>query len=423
MSLFFYDDGYLMTDGVHHSIFNIRYPIFDIHSFFKRPPDSYIFLYALKTVNESVKELLMFFFVISYHFSASDGLRMYQKSDMNFILIIFVLLSLNNSPATTVGPGNIKSVRVVFWNVENLYDTYDDTTRLDNEFTPGGMMRWNYTRFHSKINHVTKTLLALGQWEPPGIIGFCEVENRYVMNKLIYESPLKPYGYRMIHHESPDLRGIDVALLYRPSVFQVIDSKPFKIRFPFDTSAQTREILLVKGVVHGHDTLNLLINHWPSRRGGYAESQPRRDFVASVLKHIADSLQSSRPGSKILIMGDFNDEPTSASITNILHAIPPDSMRNPCDLVNLMQPMCGKQGSHRYKGIWSLLDQFMISGSLFIQTGGLHLVKGSVTVYKEGFLLKDDLKYFGSKPFRTFNGFRYEGGFSDHLPVYLDLAY
>ena len=359
---------------------------------------------------------------------------------LKFTLCIFVLLSLNNSFTASKNLYHFRqyktafscqqamkstqgqTVRVVFWNVENLYDTYDDTTRLDNEFTPSGIMRWNYTRFHNKINHVAKTLIAVGQWEPPGIIGLCEVENRYVMNKLIYDSPLKSYGYRMIHHESPDLRGIDVALLYRPSVFIVLRSKPFKITFPFDTAAQTREILFVEGVVLHADTLNLLINHWPSRRGGYAESQPRRDFVANVLRSVADSLAAANKQANILIMGDFNDEPGSGSIKNILHAIHPDSMKNTNELVNLMYPLSDREGSHRYKGIWSMLDQFIMSSNMIRPGRGLKLVRGSVNIFRGLFLLKEDLKYFGNKPFRTFNGFRYEGGFSDHLPVYLYLA-
>ena len=333
-----------------------------------------------------------------------------------------------NSAAVSMGAEVIKSagsqtVRVVFWNVENLYDTYDDTTRLDDEFTPRGMMRWNYSRFHLKINHIVKTLLAIGEWTPPAIIGLCEVENRYVMNKLLYESPLKSFGYRMIHHESPDLRGIDVALLYRPSEFRVLSSKPFKITFPFDTAAQTREILLVQACWKNCDTMNLLVNHWPSRRGGYTESQPRRDYVASVLRHIIDSLESLSMNLKILAMGDFNDEPSSASISGILKAIHPDSLKHPGELVNLMYPMYGREGSHRYKGIWSLLDQFMVSGSLLGKGKGLFYVAGSARVYRGSFLLKEDLKYFGKKPFRTFNGLRYEGGFSDHLPVFLDLGY
>ncbi|MCX6282135.1 MAG: endonuclease/exonuclease/phosphatase family protein [Bacteroidetes bacterium] len=316
-----------------------------------------------------------------------------------------------------------QTVRVTFWNVENLYDTYDDTTRLDDEFTSGGVMRWNYKRFHLKLNHIAKTILALGQWEPPAVIGLCEVENRFVMNRLIYDTPLKPYGYRMIHHESPDLRGIDVALLFRPSVFRVLCSKPFKISFPFDTSARTREILLIVGQVYDRDTLNILVNHWPSRRGGYSESQPRRDFVAGVLKRITDSLFEKHPGKKILVMGDFNDEPSSASIRDILHSVPPDSSGDPRDLINLMYPWTGRLGSHRYKGVWALLDQFMISKSLLRPTSGLRYVKGSVCIFRGSFLLKEDLKYFGDKPFRTYNGLRYEGGFSDHLPVYLDLSY
>ena len=357
-----------------------------------------------------------------------------------FILSIFILLSLNNSFSAcknfVPGDGPLsfdtllkqhglfsgQTVRVVFWNVENLYDIYDDTTKLDNEFTSRGLMRWNYKRFHIKLNHVAKTLLAIGRWEPPGIIGLCEVENRFVMNKLIYESPLKPFGYRMIHHESPDLRGIDVALLYLPSKFRVFYSKPYKIDFPFDTAARTREILFVKGQVFNSDTLNILVNHWPSRRGGYAESQPRRDYVASVLRHLIDSLLSGGPCANILVMGDFNDEPGSSSITDILHALPPDSLKNKSDLINLMYPFSGRQGSHRYKGIWSLLDQFMVSANLLKHAGGLRLVPGSVGIFRGTFLLKEDRKYFGDKPFRTYNGLRYEGGFSDHLPVYLDLV-
>lgn len=357
------------------------------------------------------------------------------------VLLIITLLSLNNSftecknlyhfvrfiPVVSgqqdTVPFKGQTVRVIFWNVENLYDTYDDSAKLDDEFTGRGTMRWNYSKFRNKINHIAKTLLAISQWQPPAVIGLCEVENRYVMNKLIYESPLRPYGYRMIHHESPDLRGIDVALLYRPTVFKVLNSRPYKIIFPFDTAARTREILLVQGQLLSRDTLNLLINHWPSRRGGYTESQPRRDFVAMALRKLIDSLLSINATSKILVMGDFNDEPSSSSIKNILHAIPPDSICKRTDLINLMFPLVGKVGSHRYKGIWSLLDQFMISGNLIIPESGLRLVPGSVNVYRGSFLLKEDLKYFGNKPFRTFNGFRYEGGFSDHLPVYLDLEY
>ena len=360
---------------------------------------------------------------------------------MKILACIFVLLSPNNSlsgsknlfcqgralPVKTshyaISPALSQTVRVVFWNVENLYDTYDDTTKLDNEFTPLGAMRWNYTRFHNKLNHIAKALLAAGEWEAPGIIGLCEIENRYVMNRMIYDTPLKPFGYRMIHHESPDLRGIDVALLYRQAVFSVISSKPYKIRFPFDTSAQTREILFIQGKVLGHDTLDLLINHWPSRRGGYAESQPRRDFVASVLKHIVDSLLEAHSEARILVMGDFNDEPASASITGILHAVPPDSLQVKSGLVNLMYPLSGKAGTHRYRGIWSLLDQFMASPGLISPAHGLHLVPGSVSIFSDKFLLEEDLKYFGKKPRRTYNGFRYVGGFSDHLPVYLDLGY
>ena len=161
-----------------------------------------------------------------------------------------------------------QSVRIVFWNVENLYDPYDDTTTLDDEFTSGGAKHWTWSKFTAKLNHIAKTILAIGEWNPPAIIGLCEVENRYVLNKLIYNTPLKPWRYKFVHYESPDRRGVDVAMLYRPAHFRIIATRNVSIRFPFDTLAETREILYVKGVLFSDDTLSVFINHWPSRRGG-----------------------------------------------------------------------------------------------------------------------------------------------------------
>ncbi len=159
-------------------------------------------------------------------------------------------------------------VRVLFWNVENLFDYHDDTTTRDEEFTNAGAMHWSYTKLRKKLADVGKTILAAGTWSPPGIIGFCEIENRYVLNKLIYDSPLKPFHYRIIHRDSPDRRGIDVALLYRETIFTPSYSEWIFIRFPFDTAVKTRDILYVKGALLNTDTLHLFVNHWPSRSGG-----------------------------------------------------------------------------------------------------------------------------------------------------------
>ncbi len=357
-----------------------------------------------------------------------------------------------------------QNVRIVFWNVENLYDPYNDTTRLDDEFTPEGAKHWTNGKFIRKVNHVAKTLLSIGQWSAPTVVGLCEVENRYVLNKLIHETPLKNYNYKFIHHESPDLRGVDVALLYRSDHFKILSNRCISIRFPFDTLSQTREILMVKGIVRNRDTLILFVNHWPSRRGGYLSSQPRRNHVARVLRHLVDSIQGnlyfsadeqrvaesrnvhnrkqssparqspelrngipycqevSRP-QNIVIMGDFNDEPEDESIRVVLNARSDTALADAGSLFDLMgiRNRTRKEGTLKYRDQWSTFDQFMVTGTLLKGLQGLHTSAGRVTIFRSSFLLENDNTYFGEKLNRTYVGPRYHGGFSDHLPVVLDL--
>ncbi len=314
-----------------------------------------------------------------------------------------------------------QNVRICFWNVENLYDPYDDSTKLDDEFTAAGARRWSYSRFSQKLNHLAKTCLAMGKWSPPVIIGMCEVENRYVLNKLIYQTPLATLKYRFIHYESPDLRGVDVALLYRPALFTPFFSRTVTIRFPFDTLVQTRGILVVSGILFGEDTLTLFVNHWPSRRGGSIESQPRRNYVAGVLRHLVDSVLAQKPFSNILIMGDFNDETSDESVCRVLGAANDTTQTKNALLINLMGPKQGREGTHKFQGTWAILDQFMVTKSLFYGSNRLMTGYQDVKIFRAGFILKEDGKFFGDKPSRTYNGPKYEGGFSDHLPVYLDL--
>ncbi|MEI6433374.1 MAG: endonuclease [Bacteroidota bacterium] len=314
-----------------------------------------------------------------------------------------------------------QNVSVIFWNAENLYDPYDDSTTLDDEFTSAGGKRWNWTKFSKKLNHVAKTLLAAGEWSAPSVVGFCEVENRYVLNKLIYQTPLKPWKYKMIHHESPDQRGVDVALLYRPDMFKVISERTFRIMFPFDSLSQTREILMVKGIFYNRDTIHLFVNHWPSRRGGYLQSQPRRNHVARVLRKVVDSIQLVNPNANILIMGDFNDEPENESLKTVLGAKTVGDSVNATTLLNLMgiRNQSHPEGTIKYRDQWSTFDQFIISGALISGNSGLQTGTGNVKIVKADFLLDEDKTYFGEKLKRTYSGPRYQGGFSDHLPIKL----
>ena len=205
--------------------------------------------------------------------------------------------------------------RIVFYNVENLFDVYNDSLTNDDEFTPEGERNWNNYKFYKKLNNLSKVIISIGEWNPPSVIGFCEIENRFVLNKLIYETPLKSIDYKIIHAESPDRRGIDVAFLYRESRFVPLFYSPIPINFPDDTLSKTRDILYVKGVLAEADTVHFFVNHWPSRYGGYEDSKPRRIFVASVLRSKVDSILSVNRDPNIIIMGDFNDEPWDESIS------------------------------------------------------------------------------------------------------------
>ncbi len=314
-------------------------------------------------------------------------------------------------------------VRIAFYNLENLYDPYDDTTKLDDEFTSKGMKRWTFSKFLVKLNHLAKTFMAIGGWEPPAMLGMCEVENRYVLNKLIYETPLMKYKYKIIHYESDDSRGIDVAFLYRPALFSVVFSRKISIQFPFDSLMRTRDILYVKGVLFTKDTVHIFVNHWPSRRGGFTESVPKRKLVAQTLRSALDSLEQNHLDPQIIIMGDFNDEPDQPAIGEVLKAEAFTTQTKSSSLINLMLPKMNKvnEGTHKFQGKWAILDQFMVSGNFLLKEKGLQTSPGSVHIFQASFLMEEDERFLGGKPARTYSGPRYTGGFSDHLPIYMDV--
>lgn len=317
------------------------------------------------------------------------------------------------------------AVRVMFYNVENLFDVVDDSLTADEEYTPTGKRAWTFTKFQRKINNLSKVVIRTGGWEGPEIIGLCEVENRYVLTDLTRNSPLKNFGYRIIHKDSPDPRGIDVALLYLPEKFSPVETEYIPIRYPFDSRARTRDILYVKGVVLDRDTVHFFVNHWPSRFGGYTATIPKRNYVASVLKHKVDSLLNMDADAKILIMGDFNDEATEESITKVLGAGSDSICQTPGKLYNMMSGAgCSwERGSIKDKELWITIDQFIVSPGLITDNAHLSTTPHSVHILDAPFLLQDDDVWFGKKSFRTYNGLKYLGGFSDHLPIYMDLFY
>ncbi len=314
-------------------------------------------------------------------------------------------------------------MRVMFYNMENFFDVAKDSLTGDDEYAPGGKRGWTYNRYQRKINNISKVIIRVGGWEPPDIVGLCEVENRYVLTNLTMNSPLKNIGYKIIHRNSPDPRGIDVAMLYRPEKFKPVETEYIGIRFPFDAAARTRDILYVKGLAFNRDTLHVFINHWPSRFGGYTATIAKRNYVAKVLRHKIDSLQQINPDARILIMGDFNDEPTDESVAVVLKAKRDSVNLKQGDLYNMMTGAGTgwNHGTIKDKEIWITIDQFIVSESLLDPRKGVHGSFNSVYILDAPFLLQTDETWFGQKPFRTYYGFKYLGGFSDHLPIYMDL--
>jgi endonuclease/exonuclease/phosphatase family metal-dependent hydrolase len=314
--------------------------------------------------------------------------------------------------------------RVMFYNVENLFDTEDDPKKNDNEFTPKGFRSWTNKRYYAKLNNLAKVITSVGQWDTPALIGLCEVENDKVLKDLTAYSLLKKMEYRYILNESDDRRGIDVALLYQRKQFKYLHHQAISIHFPDNRRKKTRDVLHVTGQVITGDTLDVFVCHFPSRRGGALESEPDRIYVASVVREKSDSLMRVRRNANILIMGDFNDEPSDRSISKTLKAKAIPSNPDKKDLYNLFLSIqeTGTIGSYKYGRQWNFLDQIIVSGNLLNHNNRFHLLPKSVTIFQAPFLLIEDKSYGGKRPKKTYHGRKYEGGYSDHLPVYVDFS-
>lgn len=307
------------------------------------------------------------------------------------------------------------SYTVMFYNVENLFDCIDDPHVNDNDFLPEKGKYWSWKRYTTKRENIARVIAAVGEGTAPVLVGLCEVENEGVVRQLVQYKPLSTLAYRYVHYESPDPRGIDVALLYQPNHFTPLVTH--KLPVVYSTRKPTRDVLYVKGLLASTDTLHVMVCHAPSRLGGEVESGLKRKQAMLVIKQVVDSVQTVCPRAKILIMGDFNETPVEKNIVEVLGAVPVEQMKATTSLVNLLSDAAG---SYKYRGEWSQIDQFMVSPALLEDKG--YTVEGKVGyVYKAEFLLQDDATYMGKKPYRTYIGPRYLGGFSDHLPIYLHL--
>lgn len=311
--------------------------------------------------------------------------------------------------------------RIGFYNVENLFDLVDDSLTRDEAFTPEGENRYTFSRYKKKSVGLARTILAMGVWEPMEIVGLCEVENKWVLEGFTKHSPLRNAGYEIIHEDSPDRRGIDVACLYRPDKFNLILYKYYRVVFPHDPERKTRDILYMKGILPNADTLHLFINHFPSRWGGQFASEPGRAHVAGMIRQKVDSLNERYNNPLIVVTGDFNDEPDDISLKDVLDAkLNPDEARAN-DLVNLMAPVKYKFGTHFFAGEWGVLDHFIVSNQL-LKGSSTYTRPNSVGIFDAPWLLTKNAA--GQDViFRTYQGPAYKGGYSDHLPIFLDLYF
>jgi len=348
-------------------------------------------------------------------------------------------------------------IRIAFWNMENFFDPFVDSTKSYNAFTEDGMQHWTKTRFYTKRNNMYKAILAMSENRPLGLIGMCEVENEYVLSAIFEQTPLKKHNYRFVHYEGPDKRGIDPAIVYSLDHFMLVESATIPYYNPEDMAYHSRDILYAKfiakvgvstgsttladeakapelvpepvegreGPIPSADTIHVFVNHWPSRYSGELETVGSRSCSAAILRAKVDSIMAVAPEGyqpKIIMMGDLNDCPTDPSVYDVLRARHPSEMEEGC-LINLFGKAdgLGFEGTLKHQADWQIFDQIIVTPGLMDDREGLHYQEGSARIFAADFLFEDDETYHGKKLFRTYVGPRYFGGFSDHLPVYIDL--
>lgn len=337
-----------------------------------------------------------------------------------FILSLVQILFYCQS---TLSQGKITDEPFVLmsYNVENLYDTINDLNKDDDDFLPDGKQKWTGKRYTKKLNQLSKVIATIDTKNLPAVIGLYEIENKEVVQALATTARLEKGKYGVIHYESYDKRGIDVAMMYRKNKFKVLSSKPLYVNLPEETAYPTRDILYVKGIAVESDTLHLFFNHWPSRRSGANESEKNRIAAAKVLRLTVDSIMKSDTNPKIVIMGDFNDYPTNTSICETLKTDTIPATFTVDRLFNLCYELEKRnEGTYNYKGDWGMLDQFIVSYPL-INGSGLQIKKDAAKILKQKWMIYTNKKTQESKPNATYGGERYFGGFSDHLPIYLEL--
>lgn len=355
-----------------------------------------------------------------------------MKTNIFLLLAAILLIATSCAPAQKKeAKSDLKDLTIVFYNVENLFDTIDAPDKWDEEFTPDSPKEWNTEKYLKKLSNLADVFDSIGEKELPAIIGLEEVENRHVLEDLVKQEALVQANYQIIHYESPDFRGIDNALLYNPEVFEVLHQEAIPVSMPEDIAyindheITSRDILYVKGKVFGTTIIHVFVNHWTSMYNGEQETIPHRDYCALVLKTKIDEILKSDPKANIIAGGDFNEDVFAPAVNKVIKAdtlfqdINNEKMYN---LTHYLYTQKGK-GSYNFRGEWGILDHILVSGNLLDLENDIFTNKDAIDTFDSDLVLNYYNNKFGkgSRPNRTYAGPKYFAGYSDHLAIYLHL--
>ena len=322
-----------------------------------------------------------------------------------------------------------KPYKVVFYNLENLFDTINDPNKNDEEYLPEGARKWTTYRYNQKLENMSRVLFDIAAKDRnfPTVIGVSEIENRLVLEDLLATPKLAKANYRIVHYDSPDRRGVDCAFFYRPDKFKLEGSEAHNISFPGRPNFLTRDLVAMWGKIEG-EPFYFIVSHWPSRLGGKERSQYSRDFVAEKCKHICDSVHKANPATKVVIMGDFNDDATDKSVTHVLGAKGNIKKLDKNDMFNPFHDMLkAGYGTLAYRDSWNLFDNIVVSENLATaSTGTLKIQKAEGSkfygnIFISPYMIQKEGQY-KNYPLRSFVGSNFQNGYSDHFPVYIYIA-
>ena len=338
-----------------------------------------------------------------------------KKISLHIVLIFLLAFSESNRAQTD------DTLYIAFWNLQNLFDTIDDSNKDDESFLPDGEMEWTEDRLDKKMYNLSRVIRTMNNGVGPDLLGICEVENQAVLETMISKY-LPDLDYKCAYIESPDNRGIDNGLIFKADKFRLLNIQADTVHL--SDNWPTRLIFGANILTSNNEKITVFVNHWPSRRGGQLESEPNRIEAAKTLRKAVDRIFIVEPESKIFIIGDFNDDPINKSVLETLaaHPIKCDSLsaefevESDGELFNLSyESFESGQGSYKYKDTWNMLDQIIVSGSL-ITGEEINFICNSFEIYKPNFIITKSGDYKGT-PFPTYGGRRYLGGYSDHFPV------